>query len=45
MSSNCCGASMTGEETNRILLNDDIIEGRCFDCKEMATFEKEAQDE
>ncbi len=38
--SNCCSATMHGEPVNRTMHDDDIIEGRCADCKEMATFEK-----
>lgn len=36
--SDCCSSPMQGEETNRIMHNDDIIEGRCARCKEMAVF-------
>ena len=35
--SNCCEANMQGEPTNRII-HDNVIEGRCADCKEMTSF-------
>ncbi len=41
--SNCCGANMQGEPVNRWMHDDDIIEGRCADCKEMATFDGEEE--
>lgn len=41
--SNCCAAPMQGEETNRIMHDDDIIEGRCSACKEMAIFTEDEE--
>ena len=33
--SNCCSAGMDGEPSNN---SSDVVEGRCSDCKEMASF-------
>lgn len=41
MVSNCCHAPMQGEPVNRTMHDDNIIEGRCSMCGEMAEFEEE----
>jgi len=40
--SNCCGAAMDGEPSNLTMIGSDAVEGRCGDCKEMASFSGKA---